>query len=167
MTHRIQGTNGSHTRMTEQTLIIIKPDGVQRHLSGEIIGRLEKRGFKLVAAKFMQISGELARQHYAIHEGKPFFEGLTQYLSSAPSLVMVWEAEGIIDMVRKMIGATLGCDSEPGTIRGDLSCSMGYNLIHGSDSMQSAEQEIRLFFKPDEISSYELADAKWLYGRNI
>ncbi len=153
--------------MTEQTLIIIKPDGVQRHLVGEIIGRFEKRGFKLVAAKFMQISKELACQHYAVHEGKPFFEGVTKYLSSGPSLVMVWEAEGVIEIARKMIGATLGCDSESGTIRGDLSCSKGYNLIHGSDSVQSAQQEIKLFFNPDEIADYELSDAKWLYSKNI
>ena len=153
--------------MTEQTLIIIKPDGVQRHLVGEIIGRFEKRGFKLVAAKFMQISKELACQHYAVHEGKPFFEGVTKYLSSGPSLVMVWEAEGVIEIARKMIGATLGCDSESGTIRGDLSCSKGYNLIHGSDSVQSAQQEIKLFFNPDELADYELSDAKWLYGKNI
>jgi nucleoside-diphosphate kinase len=94
--------------MTEQTLIIIKPDGIQRHLAGEIIGRFERKGAKITAAKFMKISEELARQLYAVHEGKPFFEGLVKYLSSAPSLVMVWEAEGVIDMARKMLGATFG-----------------------------------------------------------
>ena len=152
--------------MTERTLIIIKPDGIGRHLTGEIIGRFEKKGFKLVAVKFMQISEKLARQLYAVHQGKSFFEGLVRYLSSAPVLVMVWEAEGIISMARKLVGATFGYDAAPGTIRGDFSCSRGYNLIHGSDSPESAEYEIKLFFRPDEIIDYELADANWLYGKN-
>jgi len=152
--------------MAERTLIIIKPDGIQRHLAGEIIGRFERKGFKLAAAKFMQISKELARQLYAVHQGKPFFEGLVKYLSSAPSVVMVWEAEGVIDMARKMLGATFGYDAEPGSIRGDFSSSRGYNLVHGSDSVKSAEQEIKLFFRPDEIIDYKLADADWLYGKN-
>ena len=152
--------------MAERTLIIIKPDGIQRHLAGEIIRRFEKKGLKLVAAKFMQLSEELARQLYAVHKGKGFFEGLVKFLSSAPVLIMVWEAEGVIDMVRKMIGATLGYKAEPGTIRGDFSCSIRYNLIHGSDSPKSAEQEIKIFFKPDEIIDYDLADADWLHGEN-
>lgn len=152
--------------MAERTLIIIKPDGIQRHLAGEIIGRFEKKGFKLVSAKFTQISEELARQFYTVHQGKSFFEGLVRFIASAPVLVMVWEAEGIIDMARKMIGATFGYEAESGTIRGDFSCSRGYNLVHGSDSPESAEQEIKLFFKPDEIIDYELADADWLYGKN-
>ena len=152
--------------MTERTLIIVKPDGIQRHLAGEIIGRFEKRGLKLIAAKFMQISEELAGQLYAVHRGKPFFEGLIKYLSSAPVFVAVWEAERAIDIARKMIGATFGYEAEPGTIRGDFSCSRGYNLIHGSDSPESAEQEIKLFFSSDEIIDYELTDAHWLYGRN-
>ncbi len=152
--------------MAERTLIIIKPDGIQRHLTGQIIERFEKKGFKLVAAKFMQISEELARKHYAVHKDKAFFENTVKYISAAPVLVMVWEAQGIIDMTRKMMGATFGCDAEPGTIRGDFGCSKGYNLIHGSDSFESAEQEIKLFFRPDEITNYELADADWLYGKN-
>jgi len=152
--------------MPERTLIIIKPDGIQRHLAGEIITRFEKKGFKLVAAEFMKISEDLARRLYAVHKDKPFFEGVVKYLSSAPSLVMVWQADGIIDMTRKMMGATFGYDAEPGTIRGDFSCSKGYNLIHGSDSLQSAEKEIKLFFTPEEITDYEFADAVWLYGRN-
>ena len=151
--------------MVERTLIIIKPDGIQRHLAGEIIGRLEKKGLKLVAAKFMQISEELARQLYAVHQDKAFFEGVVKYLCSAPTLVTVWEAEGVIEMSRKMMGATFGYDAEPGTIRGDFSCSKRHNLIHGSDSRESAEQEIKLFFKPDEIINYELDNANWLYGK--
>ena len=152
--------------MVERTLIIIKPDSIQRHLAGEIIGRFEKKGLKLVAAKFIQISEKLAQQVYAVHEGKPFFKGLVKYLASAPVLVIVWEAEGVIDIARKMMGATFGYEAEPGTIRGDFSSSRGYNLIHGSDSRRSAEEEIKLFFQPDEIIDYELTDAHWLYGRN-
>jgi len=152
--------------MSERTLIIIKPDGIQRHLAGEIINRFEKKGFKLVAAKFLQIPEELAAEHYAAHRGKPFFEGVVKYLASVPVLVMVWEAEGIIDMARKMMGATFGYEAEAGTIRGDYSCSKGYNLIHGSDSIESAEREIKLYFKPDEIIDYDLTDATWLYGKN-
>ena len=152
--------------MTERTLIIVKADAIQRHLAGRIISRFEKKGLKLVAAKFMQIPEELARQLYAVHQAKPFFEGLVKYLSSAPVLVIVWEAEGVIDMARRMVGATFGYDAEPGTIRGDFGCSKRYNLVHGSDSPKSAEQEINLFFRPDEIINYELANANWLYGRN-
>lgn len=152
--------------MPERTLIIIKPDGIQRHLAGEIITRFEKKGFKLVAAEFMKISEDLARRLYAVHKDKPFFEGVVKYLSSAPSLVMVWQADGVIDMTRKMMGATFGYEAQPGTIRGDFSCSKGYNLIHGSDSLQSAEEEIKLFFTPEEITDYEFADTAWLYGRN-
>ncbi len=148
----------------ERTLIIIKPDAVQRHLAGAIIERFERKGFKLVGAKFMQISEDLARQHYAVHKGKPFFEVVVKYLSSSPVLVMVWEAEGVINMSRKIMGATFGYEAEPGTIRGDFSCSRGYNLIHGSDSSESAEKEISLFFGSDEIVEYEFSDTLWLYG---
>ncbi|MCK5175185.1 MAG: nucleoside-diphosphate kinase [Planctomycetes bacterium] len=152
--------------MTERTLIIIKPDGVQRHLTGRIISRFEEKGFKLVAAKFMRISEAVARKHYAVHEGKGFFEGVVKYLASTPVMVMVWEADGIIGMSRKMMGATFGTEAEPGTIRGDFSCSRGYNLIHGSDSPKSAEYEIPLYFTPKELFEYELSDEKWLYGSN-
>lgn len=152
--------------MAERTLIIIKPDGIQRHLVGEVIGRLENKGLKLVAAKFVRVSEQLARRLYEVHEGRAFFEGLVRYLSSVPVLLMVWEAERVITIVRKMVGATFGYEAEPGTIRGDFSCSRGYNLVHSSDSRESAEREIELFFEPDEIIDYELTDAEWLYGRN-
>ena len=152
--------------MVERTLIIIKPDGIQRHLAGQIITRLERKGLKLVAAKFMQISEELARRHYAIHQGKSFFEGVVKYLSSSPSLVMLWQAENAVEMTRKLMGSTFGYDAKPGTIRGDFSCSRGYNLIHGSDSPESAKHETELFFRPEEIIEYNLADQDWLYGRN-
>lgn len=152
--------------MVEQTLIIVKPDGVQRHVVGEIISRFEKKGFKLVAAKFMQLSKELAAKHYAVHEDKPFFAGVVKYLSSAPVMVMVWEAEGVIKMARKLMGATFSYNAEPGTIRGDFGSSRGYNLIHGSDSPESAEYEIGLYFTKDEIIKYKLAAEDWLYGKN-
>ena len=153
--------------MEERTLIIIKPDSVQRRLVGEIIGRFEKKGLKLVAAKFMQLSEKQAGQVYAVHRGKPFFKALVKFLSSAPILVMVWEAQGVIDITRKMMGATFGYYAELGTIRGDFSCSERYNLVHGSDSPESAQQEIKFFFKPNEIIDYKLTDEQWFYGKTI
>lgn len=153
--------------MTERTLVIIKPDCIQRHLAGEVIGRFEKKGLKLVGAKFIQVSEEIARQLYSVHRGKPFFDGLVKFLSSGPVLLMVWEAEGVIDIVRKMMGTTFGCDAEAGTIRGDFGCSKGYNLVHGSDSAETAEREIELFFRADEIVDYKLSDENWLYGKNV
>jgi nucleoside-diphosphate kinase len=113
----------------EKTLIIIKPDGVQRRLIGLILSRFERKGLQLAAAKLMHISESLARRHYAVHEGKPFFEGVTRYLSSSPSLVMVWAGPGAIQICRKLMGKTFGCEAEPGTIRGDFGCSRGYNPI--------------------------------------
>ncbi len=152
--------------MAERTLIIIKPDGVQRHCIGKIIDRFEQKGLKIVACKFMKITSQLAAEHYSAHKGKPFYEGVVSYLSSSPVMVMVLEAEGAIAISRKMMGATFGFDAEPGTIRGDFSCSKGYNLIHGSDSTESAHREIALYFKPEEIISYEFSDSQWLYGSN-
>ncbi len=154
--------------MAERTLIIIKPDAIQRHLAGRIVERFESKGFKLTAAKFLQISKELASQFYAVHRDEPFYKGLIEFITSAPSLIMVWEAEGVIGMARKMMGATFGYEAEPGTIRGDFGCSQTHNLVHGSDSSESAEQEIKVFFRPDEIVGYKLADAQWLYpvGKN-
>ena len=152
--------------MAEQTLIIIKPDAVQRHLIGRIISRFEDKGLKVVAAKLLHISERLARKHYAVHEGKPFFEGVVKYLSSSPVVVLVLEADGVIGMSRKLMGKTFGNEAEPGTIRGDFGASRGHNLVHGSDSPESAAYEIGLYFKPEEIVDYTLVDADWLYGRN-
>ena len=152
--------------MTQRTLIIIKPDAVQRHLMGRIISRFEEKGLKIVAAKFMQIPQKLARKHYAVHEGKPFFEGVVNYLASSPVLVMVLEAEDVISMSRKLMGKTFGNEAEPGTIRGDFGACRGYNLVHGSDSPENAEYEMGLYFKPEEIVDYKLADEDWLYGSN-
>ena len=134
-------------------------------MAGEIIGRFERKGFKLVAVKFVHLSEEQARQLYRVHRKKEFYEPLVAYVCSAPVLMMVWEAEGVIEIARRMIGATFGYDAEPGTIRGDFGCSQRYNLVHGSDSPESAEEEIRLFFKPEEVLNYSLADAELLYGK--
>jgi nucleoside-diphosphate kinase len=150
----------------ERTLIIIKPDGVQRHLIGLILSRFEQKGLQLVAARLMQIPRALAEQHYTVHKGKPFFEGVVRYLSSSPSLVMVLQGQGVIQMARKLMGKTFGNEAEPGTVRGDFGCSRGFNLIHGSDSPESAQYEIGLYFKPEEIVNYEFSDAPWLYGNN-
>ncbi|MEA3225250.1 MAG: nucleoside-diphosphate kinase [Planctomycetota bacterium] len=149
--------------MTERTLIIIKPDGVQRRLAGRIIARFEDKGLQLVAAKLVQISEDMARRHYAAHKDKPFFEPAVKFVSSSPSLAMIWQGDGVINMSRKMIGGTFGFDALPGTIRGDFGRSERYNIIHGSDSPKSAEEEIKMFFKPDEILDYEFSDAPWLY----
>jgi len=153
--------------MSERTLIIIKPDALHRHLAGEIIGRFEKKGLKLVAAKFMQLTEKQAGQVYSAHREKAFFKPLVKFLSSAPILVTVWEGEGVIEMTRKIMGATFGFYAEPGSIRGDFSCSERYNLVHGSDSPESAQQEIEMFFKPNEIINYTLSDASWLYSKSI
>jgi nucleoside-diphosphate kinase len=148
--------------MNERTLIIIKPDGMQRRLAGEIIARFEKKGLKLAAAKLLQISPELAKKHYAVHKGKEFFERIVKYLSCSPVLVMVLEGEKVVEITRKMMGATFGYNAEPGTIRGDFGTSQTFNLIHGSDSKESAEYEISLYFDPDEILNYKMPDADWV-----
>lgn len=152
--------------MPERTLIIIKPDGIQRHLAGEIISRFEKKGLKLAAAKFVKMSEQLTARLYAVHTGKSFFEPIVKYLSSGPVLAMVWEGENVINIARKLMGKTFGPDAEPGTIRGDFGCSNRYNLVHGSDSPESAKQEIELLFKPEEIIDYEPTDKHRLYGGN-
>ncbi|MEQ8176553.1 MAG: nucleoside-diphosphate kinase [Syntrophomonadaceae bacterium] len=130
----------------EQTFVMVKPDGVQRKLVGEIISRLERKGFILRAAKMMQIDEELAGRHYAEHQGKPFFPGLVEFITSGPVVAMVWEGENAVAAVRKMMGATNPLDAAPGTIRGDLATAMSENLIHGSDSLEAAQREINLFF---------------------
>ena len=152
--------------MAERTLVIIKPDAVMRHLAGEIISRFEQKGLKLVAAKFIKIPEKIARQHYAVHKDKPFFEGVVKYLASGPVFVMVWQADNAIQIVRKILGATFGYDALPGTIRGDFSCAKGYNLVHGSDSKESADFEISLYFKPEDFIDYRFPDEDWLYGKN-
>ncbi|MFD1515590.1 nucleoside-diphosphate kinase [Halomarina rubra] len=148
----------------ERTFLMVKPDGVQRGIAGDVVSRLEERGLKLVGAKFMQISQDLAEQHYAEHEDKPFFEGLTDFITSGPVLAMVWEGQDAVAQGRRMMGATDPLDAAPGTIRGDYGLDLGRNVIHGSDTEEgSAEREIDLFFDDDELVDYERVDESWLY----
>jgi nucleoside-diphosphate kinase len=135
----------------ERTLILIKPDAVERSLVGEILARVERRGFRVAAGKLMSVSRELGEEHYAEHREKPFFGELVEFISSAPTWALVVEGEGAIATLRKTIGATDPADAEPGTIRGDLATSMPNNLVHGSDSAESAQREIALWFSRDEL----------------
>ena len=146
----------------EQTLVLVKPDGVQRGLSGEVISRLEKRGLKLVALKLMQVSDALAREHYGEHVERPFFPGLVSFITSSPIVAMVWEGENAINLVRKTMGTTNPVDADPGTIRGDLGINIGRNIVHGSDGPESAPREIGLFFRREEILSYERSADPWI-----
>ena len=146
----------------ERTLVIVKPDGVQRGLIGEIIVRLERRGLKPVGIKFMQITPELASRHYAVHKGKPFYEPLVAYITSSPVGVMVWEGKQAIEVVRKTLGATNPVNAEPGTIRADLSVEIGRNLVHGSDGPETAAFEVALFFREDELVSWTRSAERWI-----
>ncbi|MGB9593244.1 MAG: nucleoside-diphosphate kinase [Anaerolineae bacterium] len=147
----------------ERTLVIVKPDGVQRGLIGPIITRLEQRGLKIVGLKMMQVTPELARKHYAIHEGKPFFEGLIRYITSAPVVVMVVEGKKAIEVVRATMGATNPVAAAPGTIRADYALEIGRNLVHGSDGPETAQTEIALFFKPEELLDYSRDTDRWIF----
>ncbi len=147
----------------EQTLVFIKPDGVQRGLIGEVIARLEKRGLKLVAAKFMDVSEEFAGEHYAIHQGKPFYNSLIDYITSAPVMAMVWEGKGAVEAVRQTMGATRPTDGQPGSIRQDFGLEIGRNLTHASDSVENAKKEIELWFKTGEIVSWKRALDEWIF----
>jgi nucleoside-diphosphate kinase len=151
--------------MSERTFVMVKPDGVQRGLVGEVISRLEERGLKLVAAKFVQIDQELAEEHYGEHEGKPFFEGLVSFITSGPVMAMVWEGEDATRQVRRMMGATDPAEAAPGTIRGDLGLDLGRNVIHGSDHEDPGanEREIDLFFEESDLVDYDRIDEAWLY----
>ncbi|XP_077983770.1 nucleoside diphosphate kinase B-like [Glandiceps talaboti] len=148
---------------TERTFIMVKPDGVQRGLIGDIIQRFEKRGYKLCAMKFMKASEELLNQHYADLKGKPFFSGLTKFISSAPVCAMAWEGKDVVKQGRAMLGETNPLDSKPGTIRGDYCIDIGRNIIHGSDSVESATKEINLWFKEDEVLTWEACSHKFVY----
>ncbi|MCD8915097.1 MULTISPECIES: nucleoside-diphosphate kinase [Staphylococcus] len=147
----------------ERTFLMIKPDGVQRNIVGEIITRLEKKGLKLVGGKFMTVSKELAETHYGEHAGKPFYEGLVSFITSAPVFAMVVEGENVVEVTRNMIGKTNPTEAAPGTIRGDLGLTVGRNVIHGSDSVESAKREISLWFEPNELSVYTANNEEWLY----
>jgi nucleoside-diphosphate kinase len=149
--------------VTQRTLVLVKPDGVQRMLVGEIIQRLEQRGLTLVGLKLMQVSAELARRHYGEHEAKPFYPGLISFITSAPVVAMVWEGREAVAVVRALMGATDPLKALPGTIRGDLALDLGMNLIHGSDSAPRAETEIGLFFDQAEIFEYERSIDRWIH----
>ncbi len=147
----------------EQTLIILKPDCIQRRLVGRIIQRFEEKGLALAAMKLVRISRPLAEQHYAVHHGKPFYPGLIDYITAGPVVVMVIAGPRAITVCRKLMGKTFGFDAEPGSIRGDFGASTTYNLVHGSDSPESAATEIALYFKPEElILDLQLPDAAWI-----
>ena len=148
--------------MAEQTLVLVKPDGVQRGLVGEVITRLERRGLQLVGMKLMQVSDELARRHYGEHVDRPFFAGLVGFITSSPIVAMVWEANNAVEIVRNTMGQTNPVNSAAGTIRGDLGIDIGRNLVHGSDSPESAAREVSLFFQPEEILTYSRAVQPWL-----
>ena len=145
-----------------RTLVLLKPDAIQRSLVGEVTARLERRGLKIVGMKLMQVSDDLARKHYSEHEGKPFFHGLVQFITSCPIVAMVLDGENAVQLVRAAVGSTNPVDSDPGSIRGDYGMTVGMNLVHGSDSDESAKREIDLFFSPDEILSYERGIDQWV-----
>ena len=147
----------------EKTYLMVKPDGVQRGLVGEIVSRFEKKGLKLVAAKLMIIPKEVAENHYGEHKGKPFFPSLISYITSGPVFAMVWEGENAVQVCRNMMGKTKPLESAPGTIRGDYCMVTGLNIIPGSDSPESAAREIGIFFKPEELVDYTKDSNKWLY----
>ena len=147
----------------EQTYLMVKPDGVQRGLCGEILSRFEKKGLKIIGMKMMIIPKEVAEDHYGEHKDKPFFPSLINYITSGPVLAMVLEGEDAVQMCRNMMGKTKPLESAPGTIRGDYAMVTGCNIIHGSDSVESAKREISIFFKPEELVSYDLTLSKWIY----
>ena len=147
----------------ETTLIILKPDAVQRGYMGRIISRFEDKGLQIVGAKMMRITPELAARHYGVHEGKPFYEGLVRFMTSSPVLVLAIRGLGAIAICRKMMGATFGSNADPGTIRGDFGVSNSFNLIHGSDGLESAAQELSLFFEGAELYPEDRAIEGWVY----
>jgi nucleoside-diphosphate kinase len=149
----------------EKSFVMVKPDGVQRDLVGEIISRFEKKGLQLSGLKMMQISPELAASHYAEHQGKPFYSDLIGFITSGPVVAMVWQGLNAVSVIRSMMGKTNPADAAPGTIRGDFALFMGNNVIHGSDSIESANREINLFFAPTELVSYSKSNDTWIYGK--
>jgi nucleoside-diphosphate kinase len=149
--------------MVERTFVMVKPDGVQRGLAGEIIKRIQAKGYKPVGMKLMLITKELAHQHYAEHKDKPFFGDLVDFITSGPVLPMVWEGPGVISGIRTLMGKTNPADAAPGTIRGDMGVSLTQNVIHGSDSPESAQREINLFFAENELLSYQRDLDKWIF----
>ena len=146
----------------QRTLVLVKPDGVQRGLVGAIVGRLEGRGLKLIGLKMMRITKAVAARHYAEHQGKPFYDGLIAFITSGPVVAMIWEGRDAVTVVRSLMGATDPLKAAPGTIRGDLALDLGMNLIHGSDSPARAETEIALFFSQGELHDYDRTVDRWI-----
>lgn len=146
----------------ERTYLMLKPDGVQRGLIGEIVARFENKGFQMIGSKLMQMTRQQAEKHYAEHQGKPFFNGLVSFITSGPVFAMVWQGDQVITISRMMIGKTNTLEALPGTIRGDYAVHTGFNIIHGSDSPDSAEVEIKHFFKPEELISYTRSIQQWI-----
>ena len=149
----------------ERTFVLVKPDGVQRGLIGEVIARLERRGLRLVAAKFMQVSKELAETHYSIHKGKPFYDGLISYIISAPVMAMVWEGPNAVAAVRQTMGATRPTEAAPGSIRHDFGLEVGRNLTHASDSVENGQSEVALWFKKEELVDWKRAVDQWVFEK--
>lgn len=147
----------------EKSLVLVKPDGVQRGLVGEIISRLERRGLRLVAAKFVAVSRSLAEEHYAIHKGKPFYEGLLDYITAAPVMAMVWEGPNAVAAIRQTMGATRPWEAAPGTVRHDFALEVGRNITHASDTPENGEKESALWFKKEEILSWSREIDKWVF----
>lgn len=147
----------------ERTFVMVKPDGVQRNIVAEVIRRFETKGFTLVGLKMLKVSRELAEKHYDVHKERPFFGSLVDFITSSPVVAMVWEGDGAVASARKIIGATNPLNAEPGTIRGDYGVSIGRNLIHGSDAIETAQREISLWFTGEELVSWEPANKSWLY----
>lgn len=149
----------------ERTLVLVKPDGVQRGLIGEVIGRLERRGLRLVAAKFIQVSQELAETHYSIHKGKPFYSSLIKYITSAPVMAMVWEGPNAVAAIRQTMGATRPTEAAPGSIRHDFALEVGRNLTHASDSVENGEKEAALWFSPSEMVNWQRDIDTWIFEK--
>jgi nucleoside-diphosphate kinase len=147
----------------EQTLVLVKPDGVQRALIGEVISRLERRGLRLAAAKFMDVSQELAEAHYAIHKGKPFYDGLIRYITSAPVMAMVWEGPDAVAAVRQTMGSTRPTEAAPGSLRHDFALEIGRNLTHASDTKENGTKEVSLWFKSNELVSWKRDVDRWIF----
>lgn len=147
----------------ERTLVLVKPDGVQRGLVGEVISRLERRGLRLVAAKFMQVSRKQAEAHYAVHKGKAFYDGLISYIISSPVMAMVWEGPKAVAAVRQTMGSTRPTEAAPGTLRHDFALEVGRNLTHASDEPANAEKEVALWFKPEELVAWSRDVDRWIF----
>jgi nucleoside-diphosphate kinase len=151
--------------LVEKTLVLVKPDGVQRGLIGEVIARLERRGLRLVGARFLQVSQELAETHYAIHKGKPFYDGLIRYITSAPVMAMVWEGPNAVAAVRQTMGSTRPTEAAPGTLRHDFALEVGRNLTHASDTPENGLKEVDLWFKPEELVAWGRDVDAWIFEK--